>query len=69
MGIEYVIICSVLIIAGAVTVYFTNKQSYERGITTAVLLHRNGRLKYYDYYDEQGEKMVDIEIAPLEDEE
>ena len=69
MGIEYVIICSVLIIAGAVTVYFTNKQSYEKGITTAVLLHRNGRLKYYDYYDERGEKMVDIEIAPLEDEE
>ena len=69
MGIEYIIICSVLIIAGAVTVYFTNKQSYERGITTAVLLHRNGRLKYYDYYDERGEKMVDIEIAPLEDEE
>jgi hypothetical protein len=69
MGIEYIIICSVLIIAGAVTVYFTNKQSYEKGITTAVLLHRNGRLKYYDYYDERGEKMVDIEIAPLEDEE
>ena len=69
MGLEYVIICSVLIIAGAVTVYFTNKQSYEKGITTAVLLHRNCRLKYYDYYDEQGERMVDIEIAPMEDEE
>jgi hypothetical protein len=69
VGIEYLILSSILILAGAVVVYFTNKQSYERGITTAVLLHRNGRLKYRDYYDKEGEKMVDIDIAPMGDEE
>jgi len=68
MGTEYLILSSILIIACAVVVYFTNKESYERGITTAVLLHRNGRLKYKDYYDEDGERMVDIEIDPMDEE-
>ena len=69
MGTEYLILSSILIIACAVVVYFTNKESYERGITTAVLLHRNGRLKYKDYYDEDGERMVDIEIDPMDEED
>jgi hypothetical protein len=69
MGTEYLILSSILIIACAIVVYFTNKQSYERGITTAVLLHRNGRLKYKDYYDEDGERMVDIEIDPMDEED
>tara|TARA_R110002051_G_C8350076_1_gene439950 strand:+ start:80 stop:286 length:207 start_codon:yes stop_codon:yes gene_type:complete len=68
MGTDYLILSSILIIACAIVVYFTNKQSYERGITTAVLLHRNGRLKYKDYYDEDGERMVDIEIDPMDEE-
>jgi hypothetical protein len=34
-----------------------------------VLLHRNGRLKYKDYYDEDGERMVDIEIDPMDEED
>jgi|TARA_B100000809_G_scaffold15478_1_gene13915 hypothetical protein len=69
MGTDYLILSSILIISGAIVVYFTNKQSYERGITTAVLLHRNGRLKYKDYYDEDGERMVDIEIDPMDEED
>jgi len=39
---------------GAVAIYFTHKRAYDKGITTAVLLHRNGRLKYKDYYDDNG---------------
>ncbi len=54
---------------GAVAIYLTYRTAYDKGITTAILLHRNGRLKYKDYYDENGDKMVDIEIAPMEDEE
>ena len=56
-----------LILAGAVAIFFTHKQAYDKGITTAVLLHRNGRLKYRDYYDEHGEKMVDIVIDPIDE--
>ena len=66
---EYIGLSVGLILLGAITIYFTNKQAYERGITTAVLLHRNGRLKYKDYLDDDGEKMVDIEIEAIEDEE
>ena len=66
---EYLALSGSLLLLGAVAIYFTHKKAYDKGITTAILLHRNGRLKYKDYYDENGEKMVDIEIAALEDEE
>ena len=58
-----------LLFAGAIAIYFTHKQAYEKGITTAVLLHREGRLKYKDYDDEDGIGMVDIKIEPIDDEE
>ena len=41
---------------------------YDRGITDAILMHRSGRLKYNTYLDDDGKKMVNIEIDPLEDE-
>ena len=66
---EYLALSGSLLLLGAVAIYFTYKKAYDKGITTAILLNRNGRLKYKDYYDENGDKMVDIEIAPLEDEE
>ena len=65
---DYISLSVAFILFGAVGIYFTHKQAYEKGITTAVLLHRNGRLKYRDYLDDNGDKMVDIEIEPMEDE-
>ena len=65
---DYITLSLTFILLGAIAIYFTHKQAYEKGITTAVLLHRNGRLKYRDYLDDNGEKMVDIEIEPMEDE-
>ncbi len=65
---DYLTLSLTFILLGAIAIYFTHKQAYEKGITTAVLLHRNGRLKYKDYLDDNGEKMVDIEIEPMEDE-
>ena len=65
---DYITLSLTFILLGAIAIYFTHKQAYEKGITTAVLLHRNGRLKYKDYLDDNGEKMVDIEIEPMEDE-
>ena len=46
---DYLSLSVAFIMLGAVGIYFTHKQAYEKGITTAVLLHRNGRLKYKDY--------------------
>jgi len=66
---EYIGLTICLILLGVVVIYVTHKQAYEKGITTAVLLHRNGRLKYKDYLDDDGEKMVDIDISPIDDEE
>ena len=65
---DYLTLSLTFILLGAIAIYFTHKQAYEKGITTAVLLHRNGRLKYRDYLDDNCDKMVDIEIEPMEDE-
>ena len=65
---DYLTLSLTFILLGAIAIYFTHKQAYEKGITTAVLLHRNGRLKYRDYLDDNGDKMVDIEIEQMEDE-
>jgi len=64
---DYFSLSLAFILLGAVAIYFTHKQAYEKGITTAVLLHRNGRLKYKDYLDDNGERMVDIEIEPIDE--
>ena len=40
---------------------------YDRGITDAILMHRNGRLKYNSYLDDNGSKMVNIEIDSLDE--
>ena len=64
---DYLTLSLTFILLGAIAIYFTHKQAYEKGITTAVLLHRNGRLKYKDYLDDNGERMVDIEIEPIDE--
>jgi hypothetical protein len=55
------------ILLAAGFIWWSNKRAYEKGITTAVLLHREGRLKYKDYDDEDGVGMVDIQIAPTDE--
>ena len=64
---DYFSLSLAFILLGAVAIYFTQKQAYEKGITTAVLLNRNGRLKYRDYLDDKGDRMVDIEIEPIDE--
>ena len=59
---------AMLVLLGAVVIYFTYKQAIDKGITTAVLLHREGRLTYKDYYDDEGNRMVDIDIKPMRNE-
>ena len=64
---DYISLSVAFILFGAVGIYFTHKQAYEKGITDAVLMHRTGRLKYKDYLDDNGERMVDIEIEPIDE--
>ena len=53
---------------GAILIWRHGQKCYDKGITDAILMHRNGRLKYNTYLDDDGKKMVNIEIDPLEDE-
>ena len=35
---------------------------YDKGITDAIIMHRNGRLTYETFLDDNGDKMVNIQI-------
>ena len=40
---------------------------YDKGIKDAIIMHRNGRLTYETYLDDNGAKMVNIEIDSLDE--
>ena len=54
----------ILAILALFSVWRHGAKCYDKGITDAVLLHKNGRLKYNTFLDEKGSTMVNIEIAP-----
>jgi len=56
-----------LLIIGAWLLWRHGTKCYDRGITDAVLMHRQGRLKYNTYLDDNGKKMVNIEIEPIDE--
>ena len=53
------------LIIGAFLAWRHGARCYDKGITDAILMHRNGRLTYKDYLDGNGKKMVDIEIDSI----
>ena len=58
---------SAILIVGALILWRHGTKCYDKGITDAILMHRNGRLTYRDYLDGDGKKMVDIEIEPIDE--
>ena len=54
-------------IFGLFLVWKHGAKCYDRGITDAILMHRSGRLKYNTYLDDNGSKMVNIEIDSLDE--
>ena len=64
---NFILLVSALLTLGAYMIYRHGQKTYDRGITDAVLMHRQGRLKYRDYLDDNGKKMVDIDIEPLDE--
>ena len=52
-------------IIGAFLTWRHGAKCYDKGITDAILMHRNGRLTYKDCLDGNGKKMVDIEIDSI----
>ena len=64
---NFILLVSTLLTLGAYMIYRHGQKTYDRGITDAVLMHRQGRLKYKDYLDDNGKKMVDIQIEPIDE--
>ena len=64
---NFVLLMSAILIVGAVILWMHGTKCYDKGITDAILMHRNGRLTYKDYLDGDGKKMVDIEIEPIDE--
>ena len=66
-GENFILLISALLILGAFMIWRHGQKCYDKGITDAILMHRNGRLTYKDYLDGDGKKMVDIEIEPIDE--
>ena len=54
-------------IIGAFLTWRHGAKCYDKGITDAVLLHRNGRLTYTTYLYDNGAQKVNIEIDSIDD--
>jgi len=65
---SFSLLMSALLIIGGLLLWRHGTKCYDRGITDAILMHREGRLHYNTYLDDNGNKMVNIEIDPMEDE-
>ena len=64
---NFILLMSSILIVGALILWRHGTKCYDKGITDAILMHRNGRLTYKDYLDGDGKKMVDIEIEPIDE--
>ena len=66
---NFILLVSALLILGVFMLWRHGQKCYDKGITDAILMHRNGRLTYRDYLDDNGKKMVNIDIEPMDDED
>ena len=66
---NFILLMLAFIITGAFLLWRHGTKCYDRGITDAILMYRNGRLTYNTYLDDEGKKMINIEIEPIEDED
>ena len=54
-------------IIGAFLTWRHGTKCYDKGITDAILMYRNGRLTYNTYLDDKGAEMLNIEIDTIDD--
>jgi hypothetical protein len=53
-------------IIGAFLTWRHGVKCYDKGITDAILMYRNGRLTYNTYLDDMGAEMLNIEIDAID---
>ena len=54
-------------IIGAFLTWRHGAKCYDKGITDAILMYRNGRLTYNTYLDDKGAEMLNIEIDTIDE--
>ena len=54
-------------IIGAYLTWRHGAKCYDKGITDAILMYRNGRLTFNSYLDDKGAEMLNIEIDTIDD--
>ena len=54
-------------IIGAFLTWRHGAKCYDKGISDAILMYRNGRLTYNSYLDDKGAEMLNIEIDTIDD--
>jgi hypothetical protein len=59
---NFIMMALAFLTLGAILIWRHGTKCYDRGITDAILMHRNGR-------HDNGSKMINIEIDPLEGDE
>ena len=64
---NFILLMSSILIVGALILWRHGTKCYDKGITDAILMHRNGRLTYKTYLDDNGKKMVNIEIEAIDE--
>ena len=63
---NFVLLMSSILIVGALILWRHGAKCYDKGITDAILMYRNGRLTYNTYLDDKGAKMLNIEIDTID---
>ena len=61
---------TLIISASLIGAYLTwrhGAKCYDKGITDAILMYRNGRLTYNSYLDDKGAEMLNIEIDTIDE--
>jgi len=64
---NFILLQAGLLIMGAWLLWRHGTRCYDRGVTDAILMYNSGRLKYNTYLDDDGTKMINIEIEPTDE--
>jgi hypothetical protein len=63
---EILIISSIWMGLGALVMYWVDKRAYNEGLMDAIIMHNKGQLTYAVYENENGDRMIEMEVRPDE---
>jgi len=63
---ELVTVSILWVALGSLVIYYTDKKAYNEGMIDAIVLHNKGQLTYAVYENENGDRMIEMEVRPDE---